>query len=244
MRMTKTVLVAVLLVSASSFASPPATLQVDQKQFREPAFGDPKRKPELRVPGGAWGTTLSVPGGTQLVELELRERPNDRHPRQLLVDIEPGHRYRVGPDPCCFVAIADADATLRQESEGAICDGRPECVAPYTSVPSFVAQDPRCGEAHVCVRQSEVRFEVTASAAAAGALSVRFAGDASAFAGALDKVVGWQLWPWIRHDSPTSVEIWRGKTRLWARDVQLRLEHRYVIAVSGDGSQVTIQRQD
>lgn len=242
--MAKTVLVAVLLVSASSFASPPATLEVQQERFRHPLVGDPKVRAELRLPGDAWGAAVTVPGGAQLVALELRSRANDRHPRQLLVDIEPGHHYYVGPDPCCFVAIVDADSTLRPEaSASAICDGHAECVAPYTSVPSFVAQDPRCGEAHVCVRYSEVRFEVAPSAAAAGSLSVRVGGHQSPTF-VLDKDLGWQRWPWTRHDSPTSVELWRGKTRVWAREVQLRLEHRYVIAVGGDGSQVTISRQD
>ncbi len=207
---------------------------------------------------------LALPVGRRLAELQFRASPREQ-PWKLLIDARENHRYRVHPDPCCFLAIEDLDSDLNPEARAKpLCvDYGGECQDGYANVPSWIARDSRCGEEqHTCVRVTRVRFEISRAALRTGPLEI-FVEDRDEPAWILsldgDRVMlqrgrdepraplaaaDWETWPWTRETSPARVLIRRGGALLWEREVQLRLEHRYTIRVNEDPKATEIFRED
>ena len=238
----------VVSLAAPTTALPSASLVVKgrplvaQKRV-EDAFGEAAK---VRLKDGAWSQKLDIAPSTTLVPLEFRANDQDKAPWTLLIDVQPGHHYRLTPDPCCTLAIHDDDSDLHPERKATPACAAPKdgaCPAGLVSVPSWIAQDGRCGDAHACVGPIEVQFDVAAEALGRGPLSVRVESDEDVFTLTSAGATAWQAWPWGRETSPARVEVRRGNQVLWQRAVQLRHEHRYRIIVPADPTQLRIVRE-
>ena len=222
-------------------AAEPAEIEVKG----ESQIGGWGKQGRVRLPRGAWAERLSIDASPRLVELELKTTSKEK-PWHLLTDLRPDHHYRVRPDPCCVIAIIDDDSDLRPADRASpSCEaGKRECAPGTTSVPSFIAYDPRCGEGDTCVEPIEVQLDVAPAALAAGPLAL-FVGDLadSPLAVATVGDTTWRSWPWTRETSPVRVQLRRGKQVIWSRHVQLRLAHRYRIVIPADPTQLSIVRE-
>ena len=259
------VAIALGVLPLAAQAAPPAAanarLVVETKsKLAALAGGKWSKEARVRVPGGAWSAELEVAPGPALTELEFRAVSKEPRPRRLLLDLSPGHAYRVTPDPCCALAIWDDDSTLRPEARAtpacASSQGGKECPAGTVAVPSWIASDPRCGDQHTCVGPIEVAFEVELAALGEGPLQLYVDSveqpawtihrqDASVVVRNTDGQVAstWSEWPWGRETSPVRVELRRGTKILWSRAVQLRHEQRYRIQIPADPSRLSISRR-
>jgi hypothetical protein len=84
---------------------------------------------------------LSVPAGRELLSAAVWF--GDKEPSQrFLLDVEDGHTYAVGPDPCCFFQISDDDPRLTKLSR--CLPAESECPAGLVGINRF-SDDATCG---------------------------------------------------------------------------------------------------
>lgn len=106
----------VWLLSAAPIASADATITLDRKAPGQDLFGWDLSEATLTVGGvtlvGSRKPTIRVPASTELVEatLSIEGWPDT----VFWIELRDRHRYRIIPDPCCFLSIRDHDEAFKK----------------------------------------------------------------------------------------------------------------------------------
>jgi hypothetical protein len=147
-------------------------------------------------------------------------------------DLQSGHHYTVGPDPCCFVAIDDeADLSTRFAAHG-LCERAKQCPAGTQSVPSFVYNDrDKCGAENSCLPPVKLRARSTVP------VRIRLfddeCGDPEPLGAEYQAIA-------FSRASPQVMCVFREDKLVWKGRVLFRLDHHYTLTLTDGPPQLHI----